>query len=63
MIPTTYVKILEYLSMVEPNNVAVAPNETNTIEKPIVKSSVSLKMKYFFLSSKPSRVVPFINDI
>ena len=30
MIPTTYVKTLEYLSMVDPNNVAVAPNDTNT---------------------------------
>ena len=56
-------KTLEYLSMVDPNNVAVAPNDTNTIEKPIVKSKVSLKIKYFFLSSRPSSVVPFIKDI
>mgnify|MGYP004180628855 CR=1 FL=1 len=49
--------------MVDPNNVAVAPNDTNTIEKPIVKSKVSLKIKYFFLSFKPSSVVPFIKDM
>ena len=48
MIPTIYVKTFEYLSMVEPNNVAVAPKDTNTIEKPTVKSNVSLKIKYFF---------------
>ena len=49
--------------MVDPNNVAVAPNETNTIEKPIVKSRVSFKIKYFFLFPKPSNVVPLIKDI
>ena len=63
MILTIYVKTLEYLSMVEPNNVAVAPNDTNTIEKPMVKSRVSLKIKYLFLSSRPSSVVPFIKDM
>ena len=63
MIPTIYVKTFEYLSMVEPNNVAVAPKDTNTIEKPIVKSKVYLKIKYLFLSSRPSSVVPFINDM
>ncbi len=49
--------------MIEPKYVAVAPKLTNTIENPIVKSNVSFKIKFFFLSSKPSRVVPFIKEI
>ncbi len=63
IIPTIYVKTLEYFSIVEPKNVAVAPNETNTIEKPTVKSKVSLKIKYLFFSPKPSSVVPLIKDM
>ena len=42
--------------MVDPKNVAVAPNETNTIEKPIVKSRVSFKIKYFYSNIKNRRI-------
>jgi len=61
--PTKYVKNLEYSNINEPKIVAVAPNEINTIEKPKVKSRVSLRRKFLFLSSKPSSVVPLINEI
>jgi len=62
-IPTKYVKNFEYSNISEPKNVAVAPNEMNTIEKPKAKSRVSFRRKFLFLSSKPSSVVPLIKEI
>ena len=61
--PTINVKILEYSSIREPNIVAVAPKDIKTIENPTEKSKVSRKIKFFFLSSNPSNVVPLINEI